>query len=415
MSPFRYRNGELHCESVPLRRIALRVGTPVYVYSAAELAGNWRRFAALFRTVPHTICYSVKANSNLALLHELASLGAGFDIVSGGEFRRVLQAGGDPRKTVFSGVGKTSDEIDAAIRKNLLFLNVESSAELGMIAARARHLGRLARVAIRINPDVEPRTHRHISTGKQAHKFGIHWRDAASICRRVTELDGIEFVGVGCHIGSQITSLSPLLRALKRLEAVAANLNSRGVPVRYLDFGGGIGIPYQGEQTVPLAAYARHLKHTSRRLDCHIVLEPGRLIVGSAGVLLTSVILEKEIGRRRFIVVDAAMNDFLRPALYGALHRILPVVRPRSSNAIPADVVGPVCETADCFARAIPLPPLPSGSLLTVMDAGAYGSVLASNYNSRPRPAEVLVRGNRFYVIRRRESWSDLIRAEKQT
>ena len=413
MRYFNYSDGELHCEDVPVGRIARRVGTPVYIYSAATITCNYQRLAACFRGVPHTICYSVKANSNLTVLRELAGLGAGFDIVSGGELHRVLRAGGDPGKIVFSGVGKTREEIDYALRQDVLFLNVESPAELEMIAARARHLTRPARIAVRINPDVEPHTHRHISTGKRTHKFGVHWREALSICQRATELAGIEFVGIGCHIGSQITSVSPFVEALHRLEELAGSLRGAGVQIRYLDFGGGIGIRYQQEKPVSPATYARPLKQAARRLGCHIILEPGRLVVGSAGILLTSVILEKKVAQQRFVVVDAAMNDFLRPALYGATHRILPVVRHRSARPSPADVVGPVCETADCFGRGISLPPLAAGQFLALMDVGAYGFVLASSYNSRPRPAEVLVRGNRFQVIRQRETWRDLIRGER--
>jgi diaminopimelate decarboxylase len=412
VTTFHYRHGELISEQVALSRVAATVGTPVYVYSAAAIAYAYRRLKAVFRGVPCLICYSVKANSSLAVLRVLARLGAGFDVVSGGELYRVLRAGGDPKAIVFSGVGKTTEEIDFAIRRGILYLNVESRAELETIARRAQLLGRRARVAVRINPDVDPHTHRHISTGKQTHKFGIHWREALPVCLEAARHPALEFVGIGCHIGSQITSLQPFLQALRRLEEVPGQLKHHGIRIRYLDFGGGVGIRYQREPLVPLGAYGRHLKRVVRRWDCQLILEPGRILIGPAGVLLTRVLLEKTTAGRRFVVVDAAMNDFLRPALYGSQHRILSLRRHRPGTATLADVVGPVCETADCFGRGIRLPRLAAGSLLAVMDVGAYGFVLASNYNARVRPTEVMVRGRRFKVIRRRETWGDLIRGE---
>ena len=409
---FRYRTSRLHCEGLALAKIAATAGTPVYVYSQAAITENYRRLDSSLRGVPHTICYSVKANSNLTLLRTLARLGAGFDIVSGGELHRVLCAQGRPGKTVFSGVGKTSDEIDLAIRRRVMFINIESAAELEMLAERTQALRRTARVGVRVNPDVNPHTHRHISTGQETHKFGVDWRDAPAVCLRAAALPRIEFAGIGCHIGSQITALAPFEKALRRLEKLAGELARHGHRVQHLDCGGGLGIPYGGERTVALGGYARLLKKTARKLSCGIVLEPGRRIVGPAGVLLTRVILEKTSKRKRFVVVDAAMNDLIRPALYSATHRILPVVKSQGKRGSRADVVGPVCETADCFARQILLPNDLTGQLLAIMDAGAYGFSLASNYNSRPRPPEVLVRGSRFQIIRKREQFQDMIRGE---
>jgi len=413
MEFFRYHNGELHCEDLSLTRLAAAVGTPAYVYSATALAHNYRRLAGAFRDVPHTICYSVKANSNLAVLRLLARLGAGFDIVSGGELYRVLRSGGRLDKVVFSGVGKTIAEIDFALRKNILFFNVESATELETLAARAQALGRRVQVAIRVNPDVDPHTHRHISTGLRLHKFGVYWKQALPLCLRATALPAVEFVGIGCHIGSQITRLAPFVQALARLQTLALRLAREGAPIRYLDFGGGLGIRYRKEKIVSLTSYAWRVKAVVQRLGCHLILEPGRLIAGPAGLLLTRVLLEKTSGRRRFVVVDAGMSDFLRPALYGASHRIEPVKQPRrQAPRLLCDVVGPLCETSDSLGRNVPLPVLQAGALLAIRDTGAYGFVLASNYNARGRPPEVLVRGKTFRIIRRRETWPDLLRGE---
>jgi diaminopimelate decarboxylase len=398
---------------VPLSRVADAVGTPTYVYSCAALRENYRRLAGAVRGVAYLLCYSVKANSNLAVLRELRRLGAGFDIVSGGELDRLLRAGVAPRKVVFSGVGKTCEEIDFALREDILLFNVESEAELELLSARAQRLRRRARVLVRVNPDVDPHTHPHISTGQHAHKFGVTWQEAVAVCLRAAALPELKFLGLGCHIGSQITRLEPFQKALARLAVLGGRLEERGLRVRYLDFGGGLGIRYRNEKVVRLADYAASVKRLVRRLGCRLLLEPGRVIVGPAGVLLTRVLLEKDTARRRFVVVDAGMSDFLRPALYGAAHRIEPVEQRMDRRASsPCDVVGPLCETADALGRNLRLPRLPSGALLAVRDVGAYGFVLSSNYNARRRPAEVLVRGNRFDVVRRRESWRDLVRGE---
>jgi diaminopimelate decarboxylase len=366
-----------------------------------------------FRGVPHLLCYSVKANSNLAVLRELRRLGAGFDIVSGGELSRLLRAGVAPQKVVFSGVGKTREEIDFALRQDILLFHLESSAELELLAQRAGRIGGRARVLVRVNPDVDPRTHPHISTGLQAHKFGVAWREALPLCLRAAALPQIDFLGLGCHIGSQITRLRPFEIALSRLGALSRQLENCDLRIRFLDFGGGLGIRYQNERVIRLTAYAARVKRLVRRLGCRLLLEPGRVIAGPAGVLLTRVLLEKETRRRRFVVVDAGMNDLLRPALYGATHRIEPVEKRTRPGALGScDVVGPICETADALGRGLRLPRLETGALLAVRDVGAYGFVLSSNYNTRRRPAEVLVRGRNFRVVRRRESWRDLVRGE---
>lgn len=413
MDFFRVQRGELFCERVPLARIAAVVGTPTYVYSAAAVRTNYGRLARAFRGVPCLICYSVKANSNLSLLRRLRRLGAGFDIVSGGELARVLRAGVAARRVVFSGVGKTRAEMDFALRRNILYFNIESAAELELLGERARRQRRVARLLVRVNPDVNPQTHPHISTGQEAHKFGVAWQEALPLSVRAAALPYIEFHGLSCHIGSQITNLAPFEAALERLEELSGRLAARGLQVRALDFGGGIGIRYQREKTIPATAYAARVKRVVRRLGCRLLLEPGRVIVGPAAVLLTEVLLEKNTSQRRFVVVDAGMNDFLRPALYGAAHRIEPVEKSLGRRAPSrCDVVGPLCETADALGRNLLLPPLKPGALLAVRDTGAYGFVQSSNYNSRRRPAEVLVEGNRFRVVRRRETWADLLRGE---
>jgi diaminopimelate decarboxylase len=388
---FRFHEKQLCCERVPLARVAEAVGTPVYVYSEEAIRENYRRLQRVFRGVPHRICYSVKANSNLTVLRELRRLGAGFDIVSAGELRRVLGAGALPGRVVYSGVGKTPEELDLALRTGVLAFSVESGAELELLAERARR-GR---------------------TGRHADKFGVPWRAVALLCQRAASLPEIDFMGLACHIGSQITRLAPFEQALGRLEAVSAELARNGLTVRVLDFGGGVGIRYHRERPIAWSAYASRVKRLVRRLGCRLLLEPGRAIVGPAGLLLTRVILEKDTPSRRFVVVDAGMNDLLRPALYGASHRIQPVnATSGRRQGRRCDVVGPLCETADALGRDVRLPRLQPGALLAVRDTGAYGFVLSSNYNARRRPAEVMVRGRRFEVIRKRETWRDLVRGE---
>jgi len=420
---FNHRAGALHCERVPLCGIAARWGTPAYVYSRAAIAAAYRRLDRAFvgpRGIPHTICYSVKANSNLSILRLLARLGSGFDIVSGGELERLRRAGVSPKKIVFSGVGKTREEIRDALRAGILLFNVESAAELEILAAEAARLRRPAAAGIRVNPDVQAGGHPHISTGHHRHKFGVDWDDARRLYLAHKDSRWIRWQGISAHIGSQILSAAPFRSAIARLAAYVRELRRAGVALQYLDFGGGLGVRYAEENPLEIRNYAETVTRALRPLGCHLLLEPGRVIVGQAGVLLMRVLYTKSNHGKTFVVVDAAMNDMLRPALYGAIHPISvagalrprrsAAARPRASTRV--DIVGPVCETGDCFLQDWPLGEVNSGDLLVLWGAGAYGFVAASNYNSRPRPPEVLVEGSRFRLIRRRESLTDLVRGE---
>ncbi|MGM0577012.1 MAG: diaminopimelate decarboxylase [Myxococcota bacterium] len=408
MDHFRRRDGQLHCEDVPLRDIAEAVGTPTYVYSRATLERHFKVFDAAWEEArDHLVCFAVKACSNLAILDLLARLGSGFDIVSGGELHRVLRAGGDPGKVVFSGVGKKEEEITAALEAGILCFNVESEAELEMIDRVARRTGRKAPVSMRVNPDVDAGTHPYIATGLRTSKFGIPHARARAAYRRAAALDGLEVVGVDCHIGSQLKELGPMVEALRRLLELIDDLADEGIAIEHLDLGGGLGITYEDEAPPSPAEYADRLLEELGDRELRIILEPGRVIAGNAGVLLMQVLLEKDNDGKRFVVVDAAMNDAIRPALYDAYHRIEPV-GPQSGGTETVDVVGPVCESGDFFARDRALPRAAAGDLLAMRSVGAYGFVMASNYNSRPRPAEVLVDRDRFHVVRRRESLDDL-------
>jgi len=411
MNHFHYRRGALFAEGVPLSRIAEEAGTPTYVYSTATLTRHFRVLSETFAEQDHLICYSVKASSNLSLLRLFAGLGAGFDIVSGGEMDRVIRAGGDPRKTVFSGVGKTSDEMAAALRARILMFNVESAEELGALDAVGQELEVRAPFAIRVNPDVDARTHRHIATGLKTSKFGVAIDEAARLYESSRSMRGVVAVGVDCHIGSQVTELPPLEVAVTKVAQFYRDLKARGFLLQYLDVGGGLGIRYHRERPPSPARYAGVIRRAARPADARILLEPGRVIVGNAGVLLTRVLYRKTTPAKTFVVLDAGMNDLIRPALYDAHHE-LRAVRRRRGRAISVDVVGPVCESSDVLARdrkmILPQP----GDLWAVMSAGAYGMTMASNYNSRPRPAEVLVAGQRFRVIRQRETFADLVRGE---
>jgi diaminopimelate decarboxylase len=411
MHHFQERNGELYAEGVPLREIATRMGTPCYVYSLATLQRHYRVFDQAFAAVPHLICFSVKANSNLAVLRTFAREGGGFDIVSGGELFRALRAGAEPSRIVFSGVGKTVDEITAALRAGILMFNVESPGELDAIEAAATAIGVRAPVALRVNPDVDPKTHPYISTGLKKSKFGIDIQRSMEDYRRARAMAHLDVVGVDCHIGSQLTTVPPFVDALARVRDLVMGLRAEGFDIRYVDMGGGLGITYNDEEPPDPAAYATALANGLRDLDVTLVLEPGRVIVGNAGLLLTRVLYLKSSEEKNFVVVDGGMNDLIRPALYGSYQAIRPV-KPRSGGPIVADVVGPVCESGDFFAKDRELPPLAAGDLLAVMSAGAYGFVMASNYNTRPRPPEVLVDGTSIHVVRERESLDDLVRGE---
>jgi diaminopimelate decarboxylase len=411
MHYFEYRSDELHCEGVPLDRIAREVGTPVYVYSEKTLHRHVRVFDEAFQSVPHLICYAVKANSNINILRRFAQWGTGFDIVSGGELFRVLRAGGSAARTIFAGVGKTAEEIRYAIDSDILFFNVESGSELELIHDIARGTSKRVRVSIRANPDVDPRTHPYISTGMQQHKFGVSLPEAKELYRRVREFPNIDVVGVQCHLGSQITEMAPFEEALASIRQFVLELQGEGLALKYLDFGGGLGISYNTEEPPSPAIYGAAVSRATKDLGLTIVLEPGRVIVGNAGILLTRALLKKSQGAKKFLVVDAGMNDLIRPALYGSHHQLWPVRAQRETETV--DVVGPVCESADFLAKDREMAELRAGDLLAVMSAGAYGFSLSSNYNSRPRAAEVLVSGETYRVIRRRETYQDLLRLEE--
>ncbi|HLK12431.1 MAG TPA: diaminopimelate decarboxylase [Candidatus Binatia bacterium] len=410
---FEYRDGELCCEQVPLARLAERHGTPLYVYSRAALLAGWRAFDGAFAGTPHLLCFAVKANDHLAILHLFARAGAGFDVVSGGELWKALRAGADPGRIVFSGVGKTDDEIAYALEQRILMLNVESPEELDAVERVAARLGVRAPIALRVNPDVDPKTHPYIATGMKKSKFGIPIADALAEYRRAHALSHLEPIGVDCHIGSQLTDVAPFVDALGRVRHLIGQLAEAGLAggLRYLDLGGGVGITYENETPPAPAAYAAALTAGLAGLPLTLVLEPGRALVGNAGVLLTRVVYRKATAAKRFVVVDGAMNDLLRPALYGSYHALRPV-RPRGAPRIVADVVGPVCESGDFLARDRELETPEAGDLLAVMSAGAYGFVMASNYNARPRPAAVLVDGATYHIVRERETREDLIRGE---
>jgi len=411
MNHFHYLKGELHAEEVPLRAIADQVGTPTYVYSRATLVRHFDVISAAFADRPHLLCYSVKASSNLALLHLFAQLGAGFDIVSGGELLRVLEARGEPGRVVFSGVGKTREEMARAHRAGILLFNVESAEELELLDAVGREAGRPAPFAVRVNPDVNARTHRHIATGHGATKFGVPFAEASALYERSRRMKGVTARGVDCHIGSQLTSLAPLERAMRKISELAAALAARGHTISFVDVGGGLGIVYKDEHPPSPVDYARAVARATAATFATVILEPGRVIAGNAGVLLTRTIVRKQAPKKTFVVVDAGMNDLVRPALYGAHHEVRPVKK-RRGRAVTVDLVGPVCESSDVLARDRRMVLPEQGELLAVSTAGAYGMTMASNYNSRPRPAEVLVEGSSFRVVREREKPQDLWRGE---
>jgi diaminopimelate decarboxylase len=419
----------LCCEQVEVERLARRFGTPLYVYSATAIRARVAAFERAFEKQSHTICYSVKANSNLALLRLLASLGCGFDVVSGGELQRVMHASKDAvAGVVFSGVGKTSEEMDAALEAGILLFNVESEAELTLLGARAAKLKKTARIAFRVNPDVKAETHPYISTGLRQHKFGVPITKARELYRKATSFTYLAPVGVSVHIGSQITDVKPFAETMERVLALVRELTEDGLNISFVDAGGGLGIRYQhlkgarlkGEASVAefersVKAYASALTKPLRGTGLHLLLEPGRSIVAAAGALLTRTLYAKENGGKQFLVVDAAMNDLVRPSLYGAHHEIVPATpRKGSADAISGvmDVVGPVCETGDFFAREREMPPVAPGDLLAILDAGAYGMSLSSNYNTRGRAAEVLVDGKKVRLVRRRETFEEMIRSE---
>ena len=412
MEAFPRRDGRLRAEGVPIEDIAEAVGTPVYVYSASKIAETYAAFDVAFAGVPHTVCYAIKANMNLAVVRLLIARGAGIDVTSGGELFRALRAGGDPGKFVFSGVGKTDEEIGSALEVGIKQFNVESRAELRRIDAVAEARGAIAPVAFRVNPDVDPRTHPFISTGLRTSKFGIPIGEAVEAYAEAKALEHVQVVGVDCHIGSQLTSVQPFADALAKLRSLVRELRDAGHAIEIIDVGGGLGVTYANERPPTAEEYAAAVLSAVGDLGCEIVLEPGRSIVANAGVFVTRVLFEKRNEAKHFVVVDGAMNDLIRPALYEAYQRIEPVGRPRDGSNV-VDVVGGVCESGDFLASERTLPELERGDLLAVHSAGAYGFAMSSNYNGRRRAAEVLVRGDRFAVVRERETYADTVRGER--
>ncbi|VAW35056.1 Diaminopimelate decarboxylase [hydrothermal vent metagenome] len=410
MNHFNYKNGLLHCEDIPLSAIAEAVGTPFYVYSSATLSRHFKAVDEAFSDIKHLTCFAVKSCSNIAILNLFSSLGGGADIVSGGELFRALRAGVEPQKIVYSGVGKTVEELRYALNSQILMFNVESIQELQALQETAAALKRTAPIALRVNPDVDPKTHAYISTGLAKNKFGIPVEEAAEIYLKAREMSNIEIVGVSCHIGSQLTTVAPFVESLHKIIDFIKGLTAVGINIRYLDMGGGLGIKYDDETPPAPMEYAAAVKEVLREVaDCTLIIEPGRVIAGNAGALVTKVLYTKE-GNRKFIIVDAGMNDLARPSLYDAYHEILPVIE--SQKREKADIVGPICESGDFLARGRLAPLTERHDLLAVMSAGAYGFSMASNYNSRPKAAEVMVRQNEFYVIRKRETLADLIHGE---
>ena len=413
MDHFVYRDGRLCAEDVSLIRIAEETGTPFYCYSQATIERHYRVFADAFADVDATVCYAVKANSNIAVIGVLARLGAGADVVSGGELKRALTAGIPASRIVFSGIGKTGEELAAALDAGILQINVESEPELELLGQVAADKGVSAPVAIRINPGIDALTNDKIATGKAENKFGIEWTRAHRVYCRAMTMPGIDIVGIAVHIGSQVTDLEPFREAYVRTRDLAALLRADGIAIRRLDLGGGLGIPYGDEPAPSPGEYAAVVKSAIGDLDCHLILEPGRVIAGNAGILVTSVLYVKEGATRRFVVVDAAMNDLMRPALYNAFHGIATVMEtPAKTECKEVDVVGPICETGDTFATGRPLPPLKAGDLLAIRAAGAYGAVMSSVYNTRPLVPEVLVRGGDFALVRERLSVDDMLSRE---
>ena len=412
MDYFNYReNGQLFAEECNLSELAAEHGTPLYVYSRATIERHWHAFDKAAGDVPHLICYAVKANSNLAVLNLLARLGSGFDIVSGGELARVIAAGGDPAKVVFSGVAKTEAEMQEALRQEILCFNLESEPELERLNRVAGEMGKRARISVRVNPDIDAGTHPYISTGLKENKFGVPIERALLLYRQAAQLPNIEIVGIDCHIGSQLTELEPFLEAMDRLLALIDRLASEGIHVHHLDVGGGLGVNYSDENPPHPEQYAAALKVKLAERDLQLIFEPGRAIVANAGVLLTRVEYLKEGEDRHFAIVDAAMNDLIRPSLYGAWMNIIPADRSLERPARRYDVVGPVCETGDFLGKDRELG-LASGDLLVVRSAGAYGFAMSSNYNTRPRAAEVLVDGADAHLVRQREPLAELWRLE---
>jgi diaminopimelate decarboxylase len=421
MDYFNYEGGSLRCEGVKVADIAAEVGTPCYIYSKRTAVEHYRKIAAAFEAADPVICFSVKTNGNLAFLDALRQEGAGFDVVSGGELARVLKIGADPKSIVFAGVGKTDAEINDALDAGILMFNVESAGELDRIAELATVKGVTASIAIRLNPNVDPKTHKHITTGKRENKFGVDGQKARFMAERVLALDAIRLIGVHLHIGSQITQPESHAEALDAGLELIAELKAKGHPIQFANVGGGYGIDYEtAGEALPVSAFAELLVPKAHAAGVRLALEPGRFIAGNAGVLVSQVLYVKESGTKQFFITDAGMNDLIRPSLYEAYHRVWPVESDREpfdeagAGLVRADVVGPICESTDFFAKDRLLPPVTPGDLLAVFSAGAYAFVMASNYNSRPKAPEVLVDGDSWRVVRRRETYEDLFRCEEE-
>jgi len=411
MHHFHYKEDNLYCENVPVSQVASEVGTPFYLYSHATLRQHFRALDDAFDSIKHLTCFSVKANSNIAILRLFAREGGGMDIVSGGELYRALKAGVAPNKIVYSGVGKQTEDIEYALQSDILMFNTESPLEILKLNEISGRLSKKARVAIRVNPDVDPKTHPYISTGLKENKFGIDINDALDQYIVAANLENLEISGISCHIGSQLTQVSPFVDALEKLNGLIGTLETNGINIKYLDLGGGLGITYDKETPPHPREYADAIKKGLQAKGLTLILEPGRVIMGNGGILVTKVLYTKPAGKKTFFIVDAAMNDLMRPSLYGSYHMIQPV-RKYGRKTVTVDIVGPICESGDFFAKKREIESCRQDELLAIMSAGAYGFSMASNYNSRPRACEVMVKGDRFYTIRQRETFEDLINGE---
>jgi len=411
MNYFEYKNGELYGEDVPVANIAKAVGTPVYIYSYKTLERHFLVFDGAFKGIPHITCYSCKANSNIAILRVMGGLGGGTDIVSGGELYRALQAGISPQKIVFSGVGKTEEEIKSAVKAGILMINVESADELAATRRVAREMKKKVPLSVRVNPQIDAKTHPYITTGLKKNKFGVLWDEAYRLYHEMQADEYLDPIGISSHIGSQILELGPFVEAIQSLKKMVLQLREEGIPIAYIDIGGGLGITYKDELPPQPGDYGKIIEKELKGMGLTVILEPGRVLVGNSGILVTQLLYRKQGPGKTFYIVDGAMNDLVRPAFYDAYHEIIPVNRETGTD-IKTDIVGPICESGDFFAKDRNVADLQRGEFLAIMGAGAYGFSMSSNYNSRRRAAEVLVKGKEFFVIRKRESFKDLIRGE---